>query len=217
MTQHRVALAVAVAILAAGVFFPLAPSRVIAGAQPEVPELDRLSNTDRRVTLRFENAPAAEVLAAIAEASELHLYIEGPEDCCLVSVSLTDAPLRQALEVLAAKADVLYEVVDPNSLRVLLLPRWPKDGVTMPEVLTKTNPVYPKDARNARAGGRVILEALIREDGTVGEVRVLTPAKDWPSLDEAAIVAVRQWIYRPAMKDGRPVSIYFTVAIDFRI
>jgi TonB family protein len=58
---------------------------------------------------------------------------------------------------------------------------------------------------------------VIRENGTVGEVQVLTAIPGWPSLDRSAAAAVRQWKYRPALKDGRPVSIFFTVVIQLRL
>jgi TonB family protein len=218
MTKHRVAIGVAAAILAAGVFLPVAPAKVIAGTEPVIPELDRLWNRNQRISLQFENVSAAKVLDAIASAGKLHVAMAGPEDCCLVSIAVTDVPLRRALEVLAAQTNLHYEVVNADSLRVSLpQPLIPSGDVTMPELLTKVEPVYPHDARDARAGGKVILQAVIREDGTVGDVQVLAHAEGWPSLDEAAIAAVRQRTYRPGMKDGHPVSIYFTIRVDFSL
>jgi protein TonB len=126
--------------------------------------------------------------------------------------------LRRALEVLAAQIDLRYEVVNSDTLRVTLpAPLLPADDVTMPEILTRTDPVYPDDARLARVEGKVILQAVIREDGTVGDVEVLSSSPGWPSFNAAAIAAVRQRTYRPAMKDSRPVSIYFTIRVDFRL
>jgi TonB family protein len=58
---------------------------------------------------------------------------------------------------------------------------------------------------------------VIREDGTVGNVQVLSNDSGFPSLAESATNAVRQRVYRPAVKDGKPVSIYFTVRVDFRL
>jgi TonB family protein len=218
MTKHRVAIAAAAAILAVGIFLPVAPARVVAGTEPVIPELDGLWSRNQKVSLQFENAPAVKVLDAIAAAGKLKVSVDGPEDCCLVSMSLTDVPLRRALEVLAAQIDTRYQVLDPNSLRVVLFePPKLADDVTMPVLLTKVEVKYPHDARDARAGGTVILQVMIREDGTVGDVEVVKHAEGWPSMDEAAIVAVRQRTYLPAMKDGQPVSIDFTIRVDFRM
>ena len=219
MTRHRVAIALAATILAAGVLFPLTPAKVTPGTEPDIPELDRLWNRDQRISLQFENVSAAKVLDAIATAGNIHVVMDGPEDCCLVTLSLAEVSLRRALESLAAQVELRYRVVNSDTLHVWLPePLVPGgDGITMPELLSKVEPVYPHDARDARAEGKVILQAVIREDGTVGNVEVLTHAEGWPSLDEAAIAAVRQRKYRPGLKDGRPVSIYFTIRIDFRL
>ena len=188
MTDHRVAIAVAATILATGVFFPLTPAKVAPGTEPDIPQLDRLQNVDRRVSVEFENVPAVKVLEA-----------------------------RRALEVLAGQTGLRYEVVSADCLRVTLpSPLLPTDDMTMPEIVTKIDPMYPTDARDARVDGKVVLQAVIRENGTVGEVQVLTAIPGWPSLDRSAAAAVQQWKYRPALKDGHPVSIYFTVVIQFR-
>jgi protein TonB len=218
MTGHRVAIACTATILAAGVFFPPTPAKVIPGTEPDIPELDRLQNVDRRVSVEFENVPAVKMLEVIAAAGEFRVYSDGSEDCCYVTVSLANVPVRRALEILAGQTGLRYEVVSADSLRVMLpSPLLPTDDMTMPKIVTKVDPVYPNDARDARVDGKVVLQAVIRENGTVGEVQVLTAIPNWPSLDRSAVEAVQQWKYRPAVKDGHPVSVYFTVMIQFRL
>jgi len=218
MTNHRVAIAAATIVLAAGAFFPPASAKVTRGTEPDIPQLDRLQNLDRRVSVEFENVPAVKVLEAIAAAGAFQVYSEGTEDCCYVTVSLTNVPVRRALEILAGQAGLRYEVVSADSLRVTLpSPLLPTDDMTMPEIVTKIDPVYPEDARDARVDGKVVLQAVIRDNGTVGDVQVLTAIPGWPSLDRSAAAAVQQWKYRPALKDGHPVSIYITVVIQFRL
>ena len=218
MTHRRLLIAAATILLTAGVLFQPASAKMTPGTEPDLPELNRLQNVDRRVSLDFENVPAVKVLEAIASAGKLNVYSEGPEDCCLVTVALTDVSLRRALEVLAGQTDLRYEVVNGDSLRVTFpSPLLPTDDMRMPELEAKIDPVYPKDARDARVDGKVVLQAVIRENGTVGEVQVLIAVPDWPSLDASAVAAVQQWKYRSALKDGRPVSIYFTILIQFRL
>jgi TonB family protein len=219
MARHFVAIAAAAGILAVGVFLPVAPAKVIDGTEPVIPELDRLWNREHRISLQFENASAARVLDALASAGKIRVVMDGPEDCCLVTVSLVDVPLRRALEVVATQVDLHYRVTNFDTLHVRLPePLVPTgDDITMPEVLNRPEPNYPNDARNARAEGKVVLRAVIREDGTVGDVQVVKHAEGWPSMDEAALIAVRQRTYRPAMKNGHAVSIYFTIRVDFRL
>jgi protein TonB len=90
-------------------------------------------------------------------------------------------------------------------------------GVSLPERLEESyvQPEYPELARVARIEGRVILQAIILKDGTVGEIEVLTCNRPSMGFEESAITAVRNWRYRPAMQGNRPVDVYFTVRVDF--
>ena len=84
-----------------------------------------------------------------------------------------------------------------------------------PVVLERVEPDYPESARRARLQGIVILEATITTSGEVRQVRVLKSVN--PLLDEAALLAVRAWRYRPATLNGRAVSVYLTVTVRFGI
>ena len=56
---------------------------------------------------------------------------------------------------------------------------------------------------------------MITRDGTVADVRVLRSAD--PMLDDASVVAVKQWRYRPAIFNGEPVCVYLTVTTSFSL
>jgi len=92
-------------------------------------------------------------------------------------------------------------------------------GVTEPELIpeTKVEPAYPEAARRAHIEGKVILQLVVRRDGTVDRVKILHA----PDLDlgfaDAARAAVSQWRYRPAQQSGRPVDVYLTVVVNFQI
>ena len=83
-----------------------------------------------------------------------------------------------------------------------------------PVPVSQPQPDYPETARRARVEGKVILQAVITESGTVESVKVL---RSNPLLDEAAIAAVRRWRYKPATLDGQPVKVYFTVIVTFKL
>jgi len=91
--------------------------------------------------------------------------------------------------------------------------------VTSPERIEESavKPVYPEIARLARAEGRVIVQAVILKDGTVADVQVLSCTRPGMEFEEAAIEAVKQWRYMPAMQGGRPVDVYFTVVVEFEL
>lgn len=84
--------------------------------------------------------------------------------------------------------------------------------VKPPRLVKRIEPDYPALAREARIEGIVILEATTDVYGRVVNVRVLRPV---PWLDEAAVAAVRQWVYEPLMLNGRPRPVTFTVTVRF--
>jgi len=86
--------------------------------------------------------------------------------------------------------------------------------VRPPEKVRHVDPAYPELARRVRAQGTVILRIVIGREGAVEEVEVL---RSHPLFDTAAIQAVRQWRYRPAVQAGRAVRVYQTVRVEFRL
>ena len=90
-------------------------------------------------------------------------------------------------------------------------------GVTNPELIqeTKVPPRYPDAARKAKVSGRVILQPVIKKDGTIGDIQVIQSPGAQFGFDDAAIAAVKQWRYKPGTHNGRPVDVYFTIVVDF--
>jgi protein TonB len=83
-----------------------------------------------------------------------------------------------------------------------------------PNKLRHVPPVYPAIAQQARVEGKVIVEAIIGIDGRVREARVVVSK---PLLDEAALSAVRQWVFTPTLLNGVPVPVIMTVTVQFRL
>ncbi|MGB4298199.1 MAG: energy transducer TonB [Candidatus Saccharicenans sp.] len=88
------------------------------------------------------------------------------------------------------------------------------DEIKPPKLLRRVEPTYPPAARDAHIQGVVVLEATTDIYGRVESVRVL---RSVPLLDQAAIEAVRQWVYEPMVINGRPRSVTFTVTITFKL
>ncbi len=84
-----------------------------------------------------------------------------------------------------------------------------------PVLVKKVEPPYPPIALQLRIEGIVILQAVITRTGSVEEVTVQRSVH--PLLDQAAVSAVKQWVYRPAMSNGRSIKVYFTVTVNFHI
>jgi protein TonB len=75
-------------------------------------------------------------------------------------------------------------------------------------------PIYPSIAKSAHISGTVELRALI---GTDGRVRELSVVSGHPLLRNAALDAVRQWIYKPPSLGGESVEIVAPIAVIFRL
>jgi len=87
-------------------------------------------------------------------------------------------------------------------------------GMQAPVKTIHVAPLYPMMARQARIEGVVILEAVLDDQGRVESVRVL---RSIPTLDQAAVDAVRQWRFTPAPLNGQPVPVVMTVTVNFTL
>lgn len=75
-------------------------------------------------------------------------------------------------------------------------------------------PVYPPLAIAAHVEGTVVIEAIISTTGSVQDARVVGSV---PLLDEAALAAVRQWVFTPTLLNGTPVAVIMNVKVEFRL
>ena len=67
----------------------------------------------------------------------------------------------------------------------------------------------------AKIQGDVELEAVILPNGLVGDIRVVKSLDDKFGLDQEAIKAAKQWVFKPGTKNGQPMATI--VAIPFRL
>lgn len=86
--------------------------------------------------------------------------------------------------------------------------------VRAPRLLRMVKPNYPFVARQARIEGDVRLEAVLGTDGRVQSVQVV---EGHPALREAAVEAVKQWVYEPTYLNDRPVPVILEVVCRFRL
>ena len=87
-------------------------------------------------------------------------------------------------------------------------------GMKTPVKIVDVPPIYPTIARSAHIQGVVILEAVLDAKGRVESVRVL---RSMPTLDQAAVDAVQQWRFTPALLNGQPVPVVMTVTVNFTL
>ena len=87
-------------------------------------------------------------------------------------------------------------------------------GITAPQKVINVAPIYPSLAQQTHVQGVVIIEATIDVNGNVVEAKVLRAA---PLLEEAALTAVRQWKFTPALLNGVPIPVIMTVTVNFKL
>lgn len=107
---------------------------------------------------------------------------------------------------------------------VVVRPVWSQDtdgayrvgnGVLAPKVLYKVNPEYTQEDRDAKISGTVILKMVVTADGKANRITVVKPLS--PGLDQKAIEALQKWEFQPGVKDGKPVPVWATIEVNFRL
>ena len=80
------------------------------------------------------------------------------------------------------------------------------------KLVKQAKPLYPPLAKQARIQGKVMLNAVIGKDGAIQN---LTVASGHPLLVQAALDAVRQWVYQPTLLNGEPVEVVTQIEVNF--
>jgi TonB family protein len=93
----------------------------------------------------------------------------------------------------------------------------PGNGVTMPTVLKEVKPSYTAEAMRAKVQGVVLVEAVVREDGSVGQVQVVRSLDRTFGLDEEALKAVRLWRFSPGKRQGQNVPVLVEIELTFTL
>jgi TonB family protein len=79
-------------------------------------------------------------------------------------------------------------------------------------LIRKTQPQYPEDARKAGIAGQVEMTAIIGRDGTIQNLQLISGP---PPLVDAALQAVETWLYKPTLLNGAPVEVVTTITVRF--
>ena len=175
-------------------------------------------------TPQVEPPPAAPRVQSTAPAVNRNAVpLEAPQFIATEPLDVFDAPPGDAVgPIPGATGDVPGALLGPRPPEPaprLTAPQpqppvRPGGIVRSPQKVHHVAPEYPAIARSAGVSGVVILEALIREDGSVSEVKVLRSVR---LLDASAVDAVRQWRFTPTLLNGVPVQVIMTVTVSFTL
>jgi TonB family protein len=87
--------------------------------------------------------------------------------------------------------------------------------VQAPKLDKRVEPAYPEAVRKKHEQGVSVYEAIITRTGCVTDLRLVRSS--YPELDMLGMEAIAQWKYRPAALDGRPVRVYLSVTVTYRL
>jgi len=135
----------------------------------------------------------------------------GLDQAALASVQewVVSPATRNSLPVsVGAQVDVVFSLRSANAVRM-------GAGMSPSTVLQRVEPQYTDEARRTRLSGTVVLQAVIKSDGTVDVLRVV---RGLPlGLTDSAIEAIKQWQFRPGQKDGQNADIALNIEVNFNI
>jgi protein TonB len=98
-------------------------------------------------------------------------------------------------------------------------PVGPGTGVISPQLIKEVKPSYTAGAVQAKLQGTVVMQAVVLPDGSVDPARIrITRSLDATfGLDQQAIIAVKQWHFRPGTRRGEAVAMWVDVELTFTL
>jgi len=129
-----------------------------------------------------------------------------------LDIPLGVAPMIQTIDVVAPRARTVATGMPARTPEGVLV----GGNMEPPKPLRTARPEYPEAARQLDLEGPVVLQAVI---GTDGSVLAVQPARGVNNADlvAAAMNAVQQWRYTPALLNGVPVEVQTTITVNFRL
>jgi protein TonB len=91
------------------------------------------------------------------------------------------------------------------------------NGVSSPIPIRQQDPTYTSEAMRAKVQGEVHLEAVVQANGLLTDIKVIRSLDRTYGLDQAAVEAARKWLFKPGMREGKPVPVRVQLILEFRL
>jgi TonB family protein len=114
------------------------------------------------------------------------------------------------------------EIIVEDNIEVEDTGENPWDTVTFteyseaPVIINEVRPTYPDIARDSGVEGDVVLLVYIDESGHVRNA-IVQSSPGLPALDESAKKAAFKCTFKPAKQQGRPVGVWYSIVMQFRM
>jgi protein TonB len=110
---------------------------------------------------------------------------------------------------LVCAAILLSVMLSAADARIVRMASVPED-----KIARKVAPVYPPDALDHQVQGVVKIKVMIAPDGHVAQAHIV---RGHPLLIQAALQAVRQWVFQPMGTENEPIRVATQVDVPFRL
>ena len=130
------------------------------------------------------------------------------------TIVLTESDTKKYVKVVASAPQTV--VSDDQTFSVVeQMPEYP-GGMRAGLEFMARNLRYPTKAREAGKQGRVIVQFVVRKDGSLSDFKVLCPVDPWLDAEAIRVISTMpKW--KPGMQDGKPVSVKFTLPVTFML
>lgn len=130
------------------------------------------------------------------------------------TIVLTESDTKKYVKVVASAPQTV--VSDDQTFSVVeQMPEYP-GGMRAGLEFMARNLRYPTKAREAGKQGRVIVQFVVRKDGSLSDFKVLRPVDPWLDAEAIRVISTMpKW--KPGMQDGKPVSVKFTLPVTFML
>jgi protein TonB len=177
-----------------------------------------------RLSLGLSVALHAGLLVSLSAAEPVTFDIERASTSVELVLMRPSAPVLQpepAVEPDRTPLEPQSEPVpapeaDPAPQTVVVPEQKGAEVHVQPDYLRNPPPLYPKAAQERGEKGTVLVEVEVLASGRCGGIRVLA-SSGHVALDEAAVRAVRRWVFRPARRFNQPVPFVVEIPITFRL
>jgi TonB family protein len=133
----------------------------------------------------------------------------------ITPVRVANSETFASLSATFESTEFLESMLTPLPAEVPKVSRGGQDGVSMPSCIHCPDPSYTDPARRAGINGTSVFDVLI---SATGETAQLRPVKLLGyGLDEKAFEAIKRWKFRPATKNGSPVSVVVAIEVSFQL
>ena len=167
------------------------------------------------VRFDIERAATSVELVLAPAAPAASTAVQAPVQPLRAAAATIQAPARPAARPAAqpapSQAAAAPEPLTSSAHRGADLP-----ADLLPGYLRNPAPVYPDASRRGGDQGTVVLEVEVLASGRCGTIRVLD-SSGHQELDQAALAAVRTWMFRPARRWQTPVAFWVEIPIRFRL